>query len=77
MDISPTISYITFLLIVGDTLCTNNITTTEHDLHKELFDSYNPDIIPILNKSEAIEISLEIYVMNIDNIDEKTQTFTI
>ena len=62
---------------IRDTLPPENKSTVEHNLHSVLFDSYNPDIIQILNKSEAIEISLDINVINIDNIDEKSQTFTI
>ena len=55
----------------------NNETLTEVDLHRALFKFYNPDIMPIKNKSKTIEVNLEIYIMNIDNIDEKSQTFTI
>ena len=54
-----------------------NETLTEADLHRHLFEYYNPDIMPLRNKSEPIEVSVDLYVMNIDNIDEKSQTFTI
>ena len=64
-------------LFLGGVVWAENETVTEFELHKKLFEFYNPDIMPILNKSEPIEITLEIYVMNIDNIDEKSQTFTI
>ena len=55
----------------------SNKTLTETDLHLKLFESYNPDVMPIRNKSEAIEVSIDLYVMSIDNIDEKSQTFTV
>lgn len=55
----------------------DNKTLTEYELHRKLFDVYNPDIMPVLNKSEPIEVSMDIFLMNIDNIDEKSQTFTI
>ena len=66
-----------FLLFLGGTASAENKTVTEFELHKKLFEFYNPDIMPVLNKSEPIEITIDIYVMNIDNIDEKSQTFTI
>ena len=33
--------------------------------------------MPIRNKSDMIDISVDIFVMNIDNIDEKSQTFSV
>ena len=69
--------WIILFLRVGRNLSAENNTVAEHELHKKLFESYNPDIMPVLNKSEPMEISLDIYIMNIDAIDEKSQTFTI
>ena len=66
-----------FLFLLGGAFSAENKTLSEFELHKKLFEFYNPDIMPVLNKSEPIEISLDIFVMNIDNIDEKSQTFTI
>ena len=54
-----------------------NITRTEHDLHRKLFQSYKPDVMPIKNKSEMMEISVDIFIMNIDNTDEKRKTFIV
>ena len=70
--------FIIFLLAsFTPALVANNITRTEQELHRKLFEFYNPDVMPIKNKSETIDISMDIFIMNIDNIDEKSQTFSI
>ena len=50
---------------------------TELDLHNKLFSSYNPDVKPLKNASEPIEISMKLTIMSIDNIDEKKQSFSV
>ena len=50
---------------------------TEVDLHRKLFEFYNPDVLPVLNKSDPIEVAVDLYIWNIDTIDEKSQAFTI
>ena len=66
-----------FLSLSVWSLCTGNEVQTEVDLHEKLFKFYNPDVMPVSNKSEPIEVSVELFIWNIDNIDEKSQTFTI
>ena len=58
-------------------LFTNNITRTEQELHRSLFELYNSDVIPIINKSDTVNVSVDIFIMSINNIDEKSQTFTL
>ena len=55
----------------------NNITRTEQELHRSLFELYNSDVIPIINKSDTVNVSVDIFIMSINNIDEKSQTFTL
>ena len=58
-------------------LFTNNITRTEQELHRSLFELYNSDVIPIINKSDTVNVSVDIFIKSIINIDEKSQTFTL
>ena len=70
--------FIIFLLaFFTPAVVAENITRTEHNLHRKLFQSYKPDVMPIKSKSETIEISVDIFIMNIDNTDEKRKTFII
>ena len=63
--------------LLAEVISETNKTRTETDLHMMLFDSYNPDVMPVKNKSDAIIISIELFLMNLDSIDEKKQTFTV
>ena len=54
-----------------------NKTLSESDLLTELFEDYKPDVRPRRNLSETVNVKLDIYIMSIDKIDEKRQTFTI
>ena len=38
---------------------------------------YNPDVLPIIGKSDTVNVSVDIYIMSVNNIDEKDQTFTL
>ena len=69
--------FIIFILIILSPakLVADNITLTEQELHRKLFNFCNPDIMPIKNKSDRIYISVDIFIINIDNIDEKSQIF--
>ena len=60
----------------NSTIITNS-TRTERDLHRTLFKDYNPDVIPIVGKSGTVNVSVDIYIMSINSIDEKGQTFTL
>ena len=68
---------ILFLLLSVRSIHANNEAQMEVALHKKLFESYNPDVMPVENISKPIEVSIDLYIWNIDNIDEKSQTFTI
>ncbi|XP_060561279.1 neuronal acetylcholine receptor subunit beta-4-like [Ruditapes philippinarum] len=50
---------------------------TERDLHEKLFYKYNTNVMPNLNKSRPMEVTVDMYLMSIDNINEKRQTITI
>ena len=69
--------FIIFILIIltPAKLVADNITLTEQELHRKLFSFCNPNIMPIKNKSDTICISVDIFIINIDNIDEKSQIF--
>ena len=54
----------------------NDEAKTEVTLHKKLFEDYLPEIRPVNNISEAVEVDLNLLISSIDNIDEKKQTFT-
>ena len=54
-----------------------SINQTEHDLHRTLFQFYNPDVLPVINRSEVIEVSMDLFTIKIDDINEKKQTFSI
>ena len=54
-----------------------NTNGTESDLLSTLFDGYISDVRPRRNRSETVDIKLDMYVMSIDKIDEVRQTFTI
>jgi hypothetical protein len=49
----------------------------EVNLHKELFDEYNQNVMPQENKSAPIEVTLDMVLMSIDEVDEKRQTISI
>ena len=66
-----------FLSLSIGSICANNETHMEVALHKKLFESYNPEVMPVNNISEPMEVAIYIYIWNIDNIDEKKQTFSI
>ena len=65
---------IILLILVGIPVI---VSLSETQLHQKLFELYNPDVIPIGNGSDHIEVSLELYPLSIDGVDEKSQTFTI
>ncbi|XP_045170861.2 acetylcholine receptor subunit alpha-1-B-like [Mercenaria mercenaria] len=56
---------------------TTGVSLPEVNLHKDLFSDYNPNVLPQENKSKAINVTLDMYLMSIDNIDEKRQTITV
>ena len=35
------------------------------------------DVLPIIGKSDTVNVSVDIYIMSVNNIDEKDQTFTL
>ena len=49
----------------------------ELNLHKELFENYNTNVMPQDNKSAPIEVTLDLILMSVDEIDEKRQTISI
>lgn len=69
-------AYITLVLIVLNTNSTN-LTRTENDLHKFLFKDYNTNIMPKLNKTTPIHVLLDMYLLAIENIDERRQSITV
>ena len=50
---------------------------TETELHTKLFQGYNPDVRPVLNTSETVEVVVKLNLMSFDNIDEKKQSFSV
>lgn len=50
---------------------------TELDLHEELFKRYNRNVMPKMNKTNPICVTLELYLLSVDEIDEKQQTIRI
>lgn len=73
-------NYTTVILIVIGMLLFNHTSTTnmtEFHLHKTLFAEYNPNVMPNENKSSAVKVTLDMYLMSIDNIDERKQTITV
>ena len=65
------------LALFTPALFTDNIPRTEQELHHTLFELYNPNVIPITYKSCAINVSMAIFIMSVNSIDEKSQTFTL
>lgn len=55
----------------------NYIYVSEVDLHKKLFTDYNDNVIPHYNKSTPQKVTVDIYLMSVDRIDEKAQSITI
>ena len=55
-----------------------NVTTsrTENELHKHLFKTYIPDIIPTLDDKPVI-VNIEFFLIAIDDVDEKKQTIAV
>lgn len=49
----------------------------EFHLHKTLFAKYNPNVMPNENRSTPIKVTLDMYLMSIDDIDERKQTITV
>ncbi|XP_045170859.2 neuronal acetylcholine receptor subunit alpha-7-like [Mercenaria mercenaria] len=68
------------ILIVLSLQCWEQVRCLNHsevNLHKDLFSDYNPNVMPQENKSVPVNVTLDMYLMSIDNIDEKRQTITI
>lgn len=55
----------------------NSSNFTEFDLHEVLFKKYNPNVMPNRDKTTELSVRLDMYLMSIDNINEKRQTITI
>ncbi|XP_045173720.2 acetylcholine receptor subunit alpha-1-B-like [Mercenaria mercenaria] len=53
------------------------VSLPEVNLHKDLFSDYNPNVLPQENESQPLNVTLDMHLMSIDNIDEKRQTITI
>lgn len=53
-----------------------NAAQTEVDLHEQLFERYNPNIMP-RNSTLPIVVGIEMHLLSIDNIDEKRQTISV
>ena len=56
---------------------TDNIIRAEQELHHTLFELYNPNVIPITDKSGTINVSMALFIMSVNSIDKKSQTFTL
>lgn len=67
---------VTFVILLCLSL-TKASNHTELDLHKLLFENYNPNVLPNKNTSTPIVVNIGLYVVSIDNIDEKRQSMTI
>ena len=50
-------------------VCANNEAKTEVTLHKKLFEDYLPEVRPVSNISEAVEVDINLFISSIDNID--------
>lgn len=49
----------------------------ETDLQRHLFQNYNRNVMPRTNRSKPLCVSIEMYLLSIDEIDEKRQTISI
>ena len=54
-----------------------NSNLTEVDLHEILFHRYKPNIMPKTEASLPISVNIEMYLLSVENIDEKRQTMSI
>ena len=66
-----------FMFYCSGVLANTNVILSETDLLTTLFENYKPDVRPHRNLSETIDVRMDIFVMSIDKIDEKRQTFSI
>lgn len=65
------------LMLIGFPVYTCSTGLSEYDLHNTIFANYSSNVMPHENKSTPVKIILDMYLMSIDNIDEKRQTITI
>ena len=68
---------IILLALFTPALFMDNFTGRERELHQTLFEDYNPDVIPINGLSDTVNVSIDIFIMSINSINEKDQTFTL
>ena len=67
-----------FLLSCSLVLVYAKRTLSETELLSRLFErGYKPDVRPRRNLSAAVDIHMDLFIMSVDKIDEKRQTFTI
>ena len=66
-----------WFLCFGSSVMVDSAVLSETQLHETLFHGYKTDVRPRINISEPLDIKLDMYVMSIESIDEKRQTFTL
>ena len=75
------VCFFTFLFgvrSIDDNSTTNDtVKLGEFDLHKNLFEQYNPNVMPRANASSPICVSIEMFLLSVDEINEKQQTIRI
>lgn len=64
------------VLLVAEVNC-SNVTFNESVLHATLFEGYNRDIMPRHNTSKPMQVTIDTFLLSIDNIDEKRQSLTV
>ncbi|KAL4224033.1 Neuronal acetylcholine receptor subunit beta-4 [Mactra antiquata] len=64
-------------LVVLHQLERSNANLTETDLQRKLFKDYRKDAMPNLNRSKPMEISIQLFINTVYQVDAKEQTITI
>ncbi|XP_060561291.1 acetylcholine receptor subunit alpha-1-B-like [Ruditapes philippinarum] len=77
MDKNIGVSTVLILALNLVIVSSRNRNTSEATLHKKLFKDYNQNVIPRESESLPIEVTLDMVLMSIDNINEKRQTISI
>ena len=77
MDTKTNILALIIIVLEQYLVSSNILNSSEVKLHKDLFKDYNPNVIPRKNELLPIDVTLDMFLMSIDNINEKRQTISI
>lgn len=64
------------LLSLTPALTENSSVLAERELYKTLFDDYNKDIMPKVNRSEPMTVYMSVALRAVDEVDERKQALT-